>query len=304
MEEIMYVITGATGNTGHVAVRRLLAQGKKVRVIGRSAERLQPLAAAGAEPFVAELSDAAALNKAFAGAEGVYLMIPPYPASQDPLADRERIANAFLSALKSAGVKYAVTLSSVGADKTDKTGPVVGLRQLEEKLNGIPGLNVLHLRAGYFMENTLGQAGPIKLFGMTAGPVRADLKLPLIATHDIGEAAAEALLKLDFTGHQTRELLGQRDVSMAEAATIIGQAIGKPNLSYVQLPDAQIKPAFTQMGISGPVADLILEMAEALNSGHMRAMEPRSARNTTPTSYEDFVTNVFVPAYQGKARVA
>src|SRR5215831_10448383 len=109
----MYVITGATGNTGSVAAKRLLAQGKKVRVIGRSADRLQPLAAAGAEPFVAEVSDAAALAKAFAGAEGVYVMIPPNPASQDPLADRERISNAFVSALTSSGVKHVVSLSSV-----------------------------------------------------------------------------------------------------------------------------------------------------------------------------------------------
>lgn len=300
----MYVITGATGNTGGVAARRLLAQGKKVRVIGRSADRLQPLAAAGAEPFVAELSDAAALAKAFAGAAAVYLMIPPYPASQDPLADRERITNAFVSALKASGVTHAVSLSSVGADKTDKTGPVVGLRQLEERLNSVPGLNTLHMRAGYFMENTLGQAGPIKTFGMTAGPVRSDLKLPLIATQDIGEAVADALVKRDFSGHQTRELLGQRDLTMAEAATIIGQAIGKPGLGYLQLPDAQVKPAFLQMGMSAPVADLILEMAGALNSGHMRPLEPRSPKNTTPTSYEDFVAKVFVPAFEGKAKVA
>jgi uncharacterized protein YbjT (DUF2867 family) len=300
----MYVITGATGNTGSVAAKRLLAQGKKIRVIGRSADRLQSLVAAGAEPFVAELSDAAALAKAFAGAEAVYLMIPPYPASQDPLADRERISNAFVSALKPSGVTHAVSLSSWGADKTDKTGPVVGLHQLEEKLNSVPGLNTLHLRAGYFMENTLGQAGAIKTFGMTAGPVRSDLKLPLIATQDIGEAAAAALVKRDFTGHQTRELLGQRDLTMAEVAAIIGEAIGKPGLGYVRLPNMQVKPVLMQLGMSGAVADLILEMADALNSGHMRPLEPRSATNTTPTSFEGFVAKVFVPAYEGKTKVA
>src|SRR5262249_36914813 len=191
-EELMHVITGATGNTGSVAAKRLLAEGKKVRVIGRSAERLQSLGTAGAEPFVAELTDAGALAKAFAGAEGVYVIIPPNPASTDPLADRERITNALVAGLTNSGVKHVVSLSSFGADKTDKTGPVVGLRQLEEKLNAIPGLNTLHLRAGYFMENTLGQAGAIKMFGMTAGPLRSDLGIPLIATHDIGEAAADA----------------------------------------------------------------------------------------------------------------
>jgi uncharacterized protein YbjT (DUF2867 family) len=178
------------------------------------------------------------------------------------------------------------------------------LHQLEEKLNTIAGLNVLHLRAGYFMENTLGQVGAIQGFGMTAGPLRADLKLPMIATHDIGEAAAAALLTLDFAGHQTRELLGQRDLTMADAAAIIGKAIGRPKLSYVQLPEAQINPVLRQLGMSSSVADLILEMAGALNSGHMRALEPRSASNTTPTSYEEFVAKVFIPVYEGKSTAA
>ena len=140
----MHVITGATGNTGSVVAKRLLAEGRKVRVIGRNAERLQPLVAAGAEPLVAEVGDAGALSKAFSSAEAVYVMIPPHMASIDPLADRERVSDAYVTALKQAGVKYAVTLSSIGADKADKTGPVVGLRQLEEKLNAIAGLNVLH----------------------------------------------------------------------------------------------------------------------------------------------------------------
>jgi uncharacterized protein YbjT (DUF2867 family) len=300
----MYVVTGATGNTGRVVAKRLLAAGEKVRVIGRSAERLQPLAAAGAEPFVADVNDATALAKAFAGANAVYLMIPPNLASKDPRADQEKISNAVVKALQQSGVKYAVALSSVGADKNDKTGPVVGLHQFEEKLNSIPGLNVLHLRAGYFMENTLGQAGAIKGFGMTATPLRADLKLPMIASRDIGEAAAAALLKLDFTGHQTRELLGQRDLSYGEVATIIGKAIKKPNLNYTQLPDEQMKPVLMQLGMSTGVADLILEMCGSLNSGHMRALEPRAPKNTTPTSYEDFVTKIFLPVYQGKTHAA
>jgi uncharacterized protein YbjT (DUF2867 family) len=300
----MYVVTGATGNTGHVVAKRLLAAGEKVRVVGRSAERLHPLAAASAEPFVADLTDDAALAKAFAGAKAVYLMIPPNLVSRDPRADQEKISNALVKALKQSGVKHVVALSSVGADKTDKTGPVVGLHQFEEKLNSVPGLNVLRLRAGYFMENTLGQAGAIKGFGITTGPLRADLKLPMIASQDIGEAAAAALLKLDFTGHQTRELLGQRDLSYGEVAAIIGKAINRPDLKYTQLPNEQMKPVLTQLGMSNGVADLILEMSGSLNSGYMRALEPRGAKNTTPTAYEDFVSKVFVPAYQGKTQAA
>lgn len=300
----MYVVTGATGNTGRVVANRLIDQGKKVRVIGRSAERLQSFVARGAEALVADISDQGALTKAFTGAEGVYAMIPPSMTSQDYHGEQRRAAGAIAGAMQQAGVKHAVVLSSVGADKQAGTGPVAGLHEFEEILNQIAGLKVVHLRAGYFMENTLGQAAAIHGMGKTAGPLRGDLKLPMIAARDIGSAAAELLVALDFKGKQTRELLGQRDLSMDEATAIIGKTIEKPDLKYVQVPGEQMQPIFIQMGMSPNVASLILEMAEALNSGHMRALEQRSARNTTPTSFETFVKEEFVPVYRAQTKAA
>ncbi len=300
----MYVVTGATGNTGSVIAHSLLDQGQTVRVIGRSPDRLRSLAAKGAEPFVAELSDADALQKAFTGSQAVYAMIPPDLRNPNVLSYQQRIADAIASALQKAHVEYVVSLSSIGADKPDKTGPVVGLHYLEQRLDRIPGINVLHLRAGYFMENTLVQAGIIRAHGVMSGPVRADLKLPMIATRDIGAFAAEALLKLSFRRQETRELLGQRDISYAEAATVIGKAIGKSGLNYVQMPDEQIRAALTQMGMSPNMADLLLEMSASLNSGYMRALEQRSASNSTPTSFETFVAEEFVPLYQRESAAA
>jgi len=304
MEVTMYVVTGATGNTGRVVANRLLDQGKKVRVIGRSAGRLQSFVARGAEAFVADTNDQAALTKAFTGAEGVYALIPPNASSQDYRSDQGRVSETIAAALEQAGVKHAVVLSSVGADKQAGTGPVAGLHELEEILNRIAGLNVVHLRAGYFMENTLGQAAAIHAMGKSAGPLRGDLKLPMIAARDIGSAAAELLTDLDFSGKQTRELLGQRDLSMDEATAIIGKAIEKPDLKYVQLPGEQMQPIFIQMGVSPNVASLILEMAEALNSRHMRALEQRKAQNTTPTLFEIFVKEEFVPLYRAQTKAA
>ncbi len=294
----MYAIIGATGNTGSVVVERLLAQGQAVRAIGRSADRLQHLAAKGAEPFVAELTDTEALVRALAGARAVYAMIPPNMASPDYRAEQDRISGALTAALGRARVKCVVTLSSVGADKAEGTGPVVGLHNLEQQINRIAGLNALHLRAGYFMENTLEQIGIIQAMGMAADALRPDLKLPLISTRDIGAAAAEALLRLDFSGQQTRELLGQRDITMNEATAIIGKAIGRPDLAYVQAPPDQVRAALTQMGMSASGANLILELAAALNSGHIKALERRSSSNTTPTSYETFVAEQFVPRFR------
>jgi uncharacterized protein YbjT (DUF2867 family) len=281
-----------------------LGLGQKVRAIGRSSDRLEPLAREGAEPFVCDVSDSAALTQALFGAKAVYAMLPPGMSSEDYRRDQEKVTTAIAEALQQTGVEYVVALSSIGADKAEGTGPVAGLHHLEETLNRIPDLNALHLRAAYFMENTLAQIGVIKAMDVTAGPLAPDLRLPMIATRDIGTSAAQALLSLDFSGKQTRELLGQRDLSYAEVATIIGNAIGKPELKYVQLPDEQVRGAFLQMGMSANVADLILEMSAALNSGHMTALEERTPENTTPTSFESFVAEEFVPLYQGKATTA
>ena len=297
----MYAIIGATGNTGSVIAGKLLGHGEKVRVIGRDASRLERLVQKGAEAFVAHVSDAAALTRAFSGAKAVYLMIPPNPTHSNVRADQERVSDALMAAVQNTGVEHAVVLSSIGADRSEKTGPVVGLHNLEWKLNGIAALSAVYLRPGYFMENLLPQIGIIQGFGVTGGPLRSDLKVAMIATKDIGAAAAEALLKLEFTGKQVRELQGQRDLTYQEVALIVGKAIGKPGLGYMQFPPAQIKPAMTQMGMSSNMVDLILEMAEALNSGYMAPLEPRSAHNTTPTSIETFVAEQIAPKFTGKA---
>jgi uncharacterized protein YbjT (DUF2867 family) len=300
----MYVILGATGHTGSAIAENLLAKGERVRAIGRSKERLAPLARYGAETLEGDATDSSFLTRAFEDARAVYFMVPPAPTSDDYRGYQTRLIEAGAKAFEATRVHYAVALSSFGADKESGTGPVSGLHRMESRFERISTLNALYLRAGYFMENLLPQIGVIQNFGMMAGPLRPDLPLPMIATRDIAEKAAESLLKLDFSGYETRELLGQRDVTYAEAAAIVGAAIGKPDLNYVQLPDEQFIQAMTQTGVSRNFAELIAEMAGALNEGRMVALEARTAANTTPTSLETFVQTVFVPAYRGKGASA
>ena len=297
----MYVVLGASGNTGHIVANNLLTRGQKVRVVGRNSARLQPLTSKGAEPFIADVTDASALTKAFQQADSAYVMIPPNPASTDPLGYSNRVSDAIAAAVRSAGTKNVVALSSIGASLASGTGPVVGLYNLEQKLNQVSSANVLFLRPAYFMENTLPQANAIRQMGAVATPIRPDLKLPMIATRDIGTVAADALLHPTIQGKQTRELLGQRDITYTDVASIIGKAIGKPDLKYVQAPDDQFRAVLVQMGMSEPFAKLLVEMMGALNSGTMRALEPRKAQNTTPTAYETFVAEKFIPAYEQKA---
>jgi uncharacterized protein YbjT (DUF2867 family) len=300
----MYVILGATGHTGSIITTSLLLKGEKVRVVGRDASRLERFVRKGAEAFTANVTDASALTKAFSGARAAYLLLPPNMTSQDYRAEQERESDAIAKAVKESGLRYAVHLSSFGAHVPEGTGPIAGLDSSEQKLNAIGGLNVLHLRAGYFMENNLAAIGMIHDMGIFGHALLPDLKLPMIATRDIGDYAAQRILKLDFSGKQTRELLGERDLSMNEATAIIARGIGKPDLRYVQFPYDQVQQVLMQMGIPPKTAAQFIEMYKAINEGLVAAQEPRSPENTTPTSFEKFVQDVFVPAYQGKAATA
>ena len=159
----------------------------------------------------------------------------------------------------------------------------------------------MHLRAGYFFENFFWQIGTIQRFGMLAGTMRADLSIPMIATRDIGARAAEALLRRDFRGHQTRELLGPADLTQAEAAAVIGNAIGRPDLKYSQLPHEQVEQAMLQMGLARGAARSLNEMYAAFNEGKIQVQESRSPANTTPSTFETFVAEEFVPRFRGQA---
>jgi len=296
----VYVILGASGNTCSIIADSLLSKGKKVRVVGRDAGRLQRFVREDAEAFVAGMSDAAALTRAFSGARAAYLLLPPITSRED----QERESDAIAKAVKESGLPYAVNLSSYGAHVPEGTGPVTGLHSSEQKLNAIRDLNVLHLRAAYFMENNLAAIEMIRGMGLFGHALRPDLKLPMIATRDVGDHAAQRLLDLDFGGKQTRELLGERDVSMAEVTAVIGHGIGKPDLRYEQFTYDQVRQVLTQMDFSPKKAAVYIEMFEAINTGLLAAQEQRSAENSTPTSFETFVRDVFVAAYDGKARSA
>jgi uncharacterized protein YbjT (DUF2867 family) len=292
-----YVILGATGNTGSIIADTLLSRRKKVRVVGRDAGRLQRFVRKGAEAFTGDMSDAAALTKAFKGAGAAYLLLPPITSRED----QERESDAIAKAVAESGLPYALYLSSYGAHVPEGTGPVTGLHTAEQKLNAVGGLNVLHLRAAYFMENNLAAIGMIQGMGIFGHALLPDLKMPMIATRDVGPYAAQRLLDLDFSGKQTRELLGERDLSMAEATAVIARGIGKPDLRYQQFSYNQMQQALEQMGMSAKKAAVYIELFTAINEGVLVAQEPRSRENTTPTSFENFVQDVFAPAYHGKA---
>lgn len=300
----MYLVLGASGNTGAVVARALLAKGEKVRVAGRDASKLKALAELGADAIAADFSNAAVLTKAFAGAKGAYVMIPPQVGAPDFLAASDGISSAITLAVKDSGVSHVVVLSSIAAQRAAKTGPIVALHRFEEKLQQVSQLSALFLRPAYFMENFLMMIPLVQAMGFFAGGIKGDLKIPMIATRDIGEYAARRLTALNFSGFTTQELLGQRDVSHDEAALAFGAAIGNPKLGYQKFPSFLVEQGIKQLGLPSKTASLMSEMHEAANDGLLDPQEPRSQENTTPTSIEAFAREVFAPAYHAKAATA
>jgi uncharacterized protein YbjT (DUF2867 family) len=297
----MIAIIGATGNTGKAAAEALLAANEKVRVIGRTAEKLQPFVAKGAEPFVGNVIDADAMTNALRGATAAYIMIPPDVKQKSLRAYYTVVTESLYTAIDNSGLRHAVVLSSIGAELAEGTGPVAGLHEMEESFKRLRDVNLLFLRPGSFMENILGSVAIYKNMGMFAGLIKDSVKQPMIATRDIGQRAAAELRSLNFTGHQTKELQGQRDLTMNECAAIFGTAIGKPGLGYMQAPAMMAKPAMMQSGMSADYVDQIIELSSAVNHGKLVMHEPRSADNTTPTTFETFTNEVLVPAYKGKS---
>jgi uncharacterized protein YbjT (DUF2867 family) len=300
----MYVILGATGNTGKTAVEALLAKGEKVRAVARDAAKIAQKLGASVEAFAADANDAAALTKAFAGATAAYVMIPPQISAPDFLEAGDKISDAITQAVKASGISHVVLLSSIGAQHEAKTGPIVGLYRFEKKLATVPGLNAAFLRPVSFMENFLMAIGLIHSMGFIGNGVKGDLKMPMIAAGDIGRKAAEILAARDFSGVQVRELLGPREYSHEEAARILGAEIGKPKLSYQQFPSFLVEQALKQMGLPAKTAALMSEMNDAANDGLLNPLEPRSEKNTTSTTLETFAKEVFAPAYKAKAASA
>ncbi len=280
----MYVITGATGNTGKIVAEALLKAGAKVRVVGREASRLEPLAKLGAEPFVADLGDADSLTRAFHGANAVYAMIPPNYATDDFRAYQNRVGDALTRALVAANVGNVVQLSSVGAELPQGTGPIGGLHDLEQKLGqALKGANVLYLRPAYFMENLFTLVPVVQHMGFVGSPAAVDVPIAMIATRDIGGYAAKRLLALDFSGHGVQYLLGPADVTFGTITEKLGRLLSKPDLKYVQFSYADADAGMRQMGLTANLAGLFVEMNRGFNEGLIKPTEPRSAKNSTPT---------------------
>jgi len=275
----MFTIFGATGNTGSVVARELLANGKQVRVVGRDAKKLA--AFAGAEAIVGDVTDAALVAKALAGAEGAYLILPPDLGAKDLLAKNRGIADNYLAGLIAAKTPHAVVLSSIGAQHASGNGPIAGNHYEETSFPKATATKFTFLRAGAFMENILNNAHPMKTDGVL--PVFGGgegYPFPMVATQDIGETAAAALLSPP-AATEWIELSGPQDYSYSDAAAAASEVLGKP-VKTVAVPFEAMVPTLMKYGFSENVAGLFREMTEGAQKGVLAFDKGRRVQGKTP----------------------
>ena len=283
-----YVITGAAGNVSKPLAETLLKAGHQVTVVGRNEKNLEALTSKGATAAIGSVDDIDFLKRTFSGADAVYTMIPPHYAIGSLDAYQE-LAALYAEAIKSANIKYVVNLSSVGADLSEGVGPVSGLHLVEKEFEKLTDVNVLNVRAGFFYVNFYGNVGMIKGANIIGGNYGdADAKMILVHPNDVAEAAAEELQNLSFKGHSVRYVASDERTT-GDVAKVLGSAIGKPGLPWINFSDDDANAGLKQAGVPDGMADKYTEMGRAMRTGimwkHYFANRPKQLGKT---KLEDF----------------
>jgi uncharacterized protein YbjT (DUF2867 family) len=277
----MFTVFGANGNTGAVVARRLIDAGKEVRLIVRNPDKVAALRSRGAEVVTGDVTNASMVASVLAGAEGAYLLVPPDNTSNDLVGRGRRIVDNYVAGLTTAKVPHAVMLSSIGAQRPSGTGPIVTVHYAETALPKAAATRFTFLRAAYFMENILANAHPMKKDGVL--PVFGGGEghpFPMVATRDIGDNAADALLAPP-SATQWIELSGPREYSFVDAAAAASRVLGR-TVKATSVPLDATVPTLTQLGFSENVAGLYREMIAALGAGLGFEGKGRAVRGKVP----------------------
>lgn len=260
-----------------------------MRAVVRNEAKAAELKALGAELFVADFTDPAALERAVTGAEGVYFLSAPDMAATDFVTERKALTEAQIAALARAKVPHVVLLSSIAAQHPDGTGPIRTLHNAEQQLRraGIPSTFV---RPAYFVENWGAVASPVKQDGVLPSFLALNVPVPMVSTPDIGKTAARALLE-GPRGVRIIELSGPTDPSPSDLAAAASKILGRP-IKAIQAPLEAVVPTFTSFGISQNISELYREMYAGIANGHV-APDPNNEKARGTTSIEDTLRLLF-----------
>jgi len=290
------VILGASGTVGSKISKILLKEGNQVTVMARHTDRLEKFKSMGAAVISGDVNDVNTLTNAFKNADSAFIILPDNVKAENTRAYQRQVTSNYIEAIEKSGIKYIVNMSSLGSHMHEGNGIMGGTGEQEVRLNQLKDVNVLHLRSAYFMDNFLRTIGLVKSKGINGTAAVGDHAIPMVSTQDVAKVAAAHLVNLDFTGKSVQAVMGPRDYTYSEFTEIIGKAIGKPELPYVQIPAEQAKQVFLGNGFSEDFVDNLLGMAVAIEDGIFN-YQKRDASNSSATTAEEFVNEIYLPIY-------
>jgi uncharacterized protein YbjT (DUF2867 family) len=262
-----YVITGSLGNISKPLTTKLLSAGHDVTVITSKEANRSAIEDMSAKAAVGSVEDALFIRSTFAGADAVYLMIPPNWGVTDWFAYQQQVADNYVAAIIENDIKYVVELSSIGAHMRKGAGPIDGLGYLEEQLDDLKDTKVKFLRPSYFFTNLLSMIPLIKgmnIMGSNFGDT--DEKLVLVHPSDIADIAFEELNSLSFNGHSVRYIASD-ERHPSEIAEALSTAAGKPGTPWVTFSDEQSLQGMQAAGLSRVIAEGYTTMGAAIRNG-------------------------------------
>lgn len=259
----MFAIMGVTGQVGGAAARALLAAGHRVRAVVRDKSKAAAWAERGAEIAVAAVEDTAALKDAFAGTEGIFVMVPPDFAPQPDYPGARVAASSLARAIAEAAPERVVALSSIGGQRESGLGLITQVHILEEALAGLSVPTAI-LRPAWFMENSLWDIAPARDTGAMASFLQPlGRPYPMIATADIGRVIAETLEE-QWQGRRVIEIEGPQRYTQHAIAALLGGVLGRQVRAQAVARD-QWEALFQAQGTPWPTPRI--EMIDGFNSG-------------------------------------
>jgi uncharacterized protein YbjT (DUF2867 family) len=258
------VVTGSLGNISKPLTKELVEKGHLVTVISRKPEKQKDIEALGARAAIGYIQDVKFLSTTFTGADAVYCVEPPY--NHDLTA--EKLAHNYVHAIQQSGVKRLVNLSSIGAHTNKGNGILAFYYDMETILKKLPSdVAITFVRPGGFYYNLLRFIDTIKTQGVIASNYGGDDKTPWVSPIDIAAGVAEELVT-PFTGRKVRYVASD-ELTCDEVATIVGTAIGKPDLKWIVISDEQMQSRLIAAGFSARLAAGFVEMNASTHSGKL-----------------------------------
>ena len=263
------ILTGSLGNISKPLAIELVHQGHAVTVISSKPDKQLAINALGAIAAIGSVEDADFLTATFTGADAVYLMVPPNFAVADSRAYHQQIGHSYAQAIQRSGVRRVVQLSSWGAHLAQGTGGILGTHDVEVMLREVPGIALTHLRPTSFYTNMYGFAGMIKAAGFIGTNYAGTIKVAFVHPLDIAVTAAEELAKPATDAGQNVRYVASDERTADEVAHALGAAIGKPDLQWVALTDAQMRENMVKNGVPADRAGEVVDIYASINSGKL-----------------------------------